>query len=176
MKVLFKSKMLYISLAIIFILLFIDYNLAIDATKSSVNQFYLMIQIVPPIFILIGLMDVWVPRETMIKLMGEKSGFIGISVAFIFGTFAAGPLVGAFPLAMIMLKKGARYANVLFFLMMWASAKIPIIFFQVTTLGLKFTVVSNIILILMFLVGSFIVEKLMGKKEIEHIVEKAKQY
>ena len=176
MKTLLKSKMMYISIAILIVLLIIDYNLAIEASLSSVNQFYLMIQIVPPIFILIGLMDVWVPRETMIKLMGEKSGVVGISVAFLFGTFAAGPLVGAFPLAMIMLKKGARYGNVLFFLMIWASAKMPIIFFQISTLGLKFTVVSNIVLIVIFLVGSFVVERLMGEKEIAEIVEKAKQY
>ena len=32
------------------------------------------------IFILIGLLDVWTPKETMIKLMGEGSGFMGILI------------------------------------------------------------------------------------------------
>lgn len=171
----FKSKMFYISLGLLLILAIYDYLLAIEASKSAVNQFWLMLQIVPPIFVLIGLLDVWVPRETMIKLMGDKSGIIGISIAFIFGSFAAGPLVGAFPLAMIMLKKGARYANVLFFMTIWSSAKLPILFFQISTLGLKFTLVSNIVLIILFLIGSFIIEKLLGK-DLEIIQEKAKNY
>lgn len=170
-----KSKMFYISLVILIILSVYDYMLAIEASKSAINQFWLMLQIVPPIFVLIGLLDVWVPRETMIKLMGEKSGIIGISIAFMFGSFAAGPLVGAFPLAMIMLKKGARYANVLFFMMIWASAKLPILFFQISTLGLKFTLVSNAVLITLFLIGSFVIEKLLGD-DIETIKEKANNY
>lgn len=171
----FKSKMFYISIGILIVLAIYDYMLALEASKSAVNQFWLMLQIVPPIFVLIGLLDVWVPRETMIKLMGEKSGFTGIMIAFIFGSFAAGPLVGAFPLAMIMLKKGARYANVLFFMMIWASAKLPVLFFQISTLGLKFTLVSNMVLITLFLIGSFLIEKLLGD-DVELIKEKAKKY
>lgn len=37
-----------------------------------------MLSILPPIFILLGLLDIWVKKETMIKIMGEKSKFIGI--------------------------------------------------------------------------------------------------
>lgn len=172
---LFKNKMFYISIAILIVLAIYDYLLAIDAVKSATNQFWLMIQIVPPIFVLIGLLDVWVPRETMIKYMGDKSGFTGIVIAFILGTFAAGPLVGAFPLAMIMLKKGARYANVLFFMMMWASAKLPIIFFQISTMGLKFTLVSNTALIIIFLIGSYFIEKTF-KNDVDNVIEKSMNF
>jgi len=175
MKQLLKSKVLWVSVVALLVLAVIDYNIAIDAGKQITSQFWTMLQIVPPIFLLIGLLDVWVPRETMIKLMGEKSGLLGISVAFIFGTLAAGPLVAAFPVAMIMLKKGARYGNVVFFLSIWASAKLPIIFFQISTLGLKFTIYSNIVLISFYLVSSFLIEKLMGK-EVEEIYKKAEQY
>jgi len=128
-----------------------------------------MLKIVPPIFLLIGLLDVWVPRETMMKLMGDKSGFIGIFIAFIIGTMSAGPLVGAFPVAQIMLKKGARYSNVLFFLMIWASAKLPILFFQATTLGLKFTLIINITLIVVYLIGTKVIESLLKPHEKAHI-------
>jgi uncharacterized membrane protein YraQ (UPF0718 family) len=44
-----------------------------------------MLSVIPPIFVLLGLLDVWVQRETMIKLMGEKSGFVGIALAFFLG-------------------------------------------------------------------------------------------
>lgn len=175
MKELAKSKVLWASVIALIVLAIIDYNIAVDAGYQIAGQFWTMLQIVPPIFLLIGLMDVWVPRETMIKLMGEKSGIIGISIAFLFGTLAAGPLVAAFPVAMIMLKKGARYANVLFFLSIWSSAKLPIIFFQITTLGLKFTLYSNAVLILFFLITSFVIEKLLSNN-VESIYDKAEQF
>ena len=34
-------------------------------------------------------LDVWVERETMIKFMGENSGFIGVAIAFFLGSAAA---------------------------------------------------------------------------------------
>lgn len=149
---------------------------AVTALGNATFQFLEMLKIVPPIFLMIGLLDVWVPRETMIRMMGDKSGLIGVVIAFLFGTFAAGPLIAAFPVAMIMLKKGARFANVMFFLTIWASAKLPIIFFQTTTLGLEFTIVSNITLIIVYLIGSFVIEKTLSKKELEAIYRKAEDF
>lgn len=172
-----KKYRSFIIAVLLFIGLFIyDINLGFNAIKSSTFQFVSMLKIVPPIFVLIGLMDVWVPRETMIKLMGEKSGLLGIIIAFFFGTFAAGPLIAAFPVAMIMLKKGARYANVLLFLMVWASSKMPIIFFQVTTLGLSFTLIMNITLIIIYLIGTILIEKLFSDSEKKELVIKAQNY
>ncbi len=168
---------MYLITLLVFLALYLySFDLGFKATKSGTMQFITMLQIVPPIFLLIGLMDVWVPKETMMKIMGEKSGWVGFFIAFLFGTFAAGPLVAAFPVAYIMLKKGARYANVLFFLMIWASAKLPIIFFQATTMGWKFTIVSNITLIIIYLIGSITIEKLLGAKEKERITKLAEAY
>jgi hypothetical protein len=41
-----------------------------------------MLSVLPPIFILLGLLDVWVKRDTMVKFMGENSGLIGVLMAF----------------------------------------------------------------------------------------------
>ena len=153
-----------------------SFTQAFAAVGNATFQFVEMLKIVPPVFLMIGLLDVWVPRETMIKMMGDKSGLIGVTIAFLFGTFAAGPLIAAFPVAMIMLKKGARFANVMFFLTIWASAKLPIIFFQTSTLGLEYTVISNVTLILIYLVGSFVIEKTLSKKELVKIYAKAENY
>ncbi len=185
----FKSKMFYIAIGLIVLLLFVDILLgtkssegiqimngyAFTALGSATFQFLSMLKIVPPIFLLIGLLDVWVPRETMIKLMGEGSGVKGVLIAFFLGTMTAGPLIAAFPVAAIMLKKGARYANVLFFLMIWASAKLPIVFFQATTLGLKYTVVTNLTLILVYLAGTAAIEKALSKEEKSKIYALAEQ-
>lgn len=153
-----------------------SFSQAISAMSNATFQFIEMIKIVPPIFLMIGLLDVWVPKETMIKMMGEKSGVLGIFIAFLFGSFSAGPLIAAFPVAMIMLKKEAKYSNVLFFLTIWASAKLPIIFFQVTTLGSKYTIISNITLVFVYMIGSIIMEKSLGRKELDNIYYKASIY
>jgi uncharacterized membrane protein YraQ (UPF0718 family) len=184
----FKSKMFYISVALLIGLFILDVfgikvgvtaidsnaSLGMEASASAWFQFVEMLKIVPPIFLLIGLLDMWVPRETMIKLMGEKSGIIGILIAFFLGTMSAGPLIAAFPVAQVMLKKGARYSNVLFFLTIWASAKLPILFYQATTLGIKFTLASNITLIVVYLMGTLLIEKMLKQEEKEKIYELAK--
>lgn len=172
----FKSKVFIITVIGFIATALYDFDLFNQAVHNTYSQLGQALMIIPVIFILIGLIDVWVDRQAMIKYMGEGSGLVGILVAFTFGTLAAGPLVGAFPLAFVMLKKGARYANVLFFLTIWSSAKIPIILFQVQSMGLKFTVVSNLVLITVFLAGSFVVEKLLGKTEIGNIVRKAEAF
>jgi len=114
---------------------------------------------------MIGLLDIWVPKETMIRFMGEKSGLVGIFIAFFIGAMSAGPLVAAFPVAQIMLKKGARYSNVLFFLSIWASAKLPILFFQATALGVTYTVITNLTLISVYLVGTLLIEKALSPQD-----------
>ncbi|WP_053228333.1 permease [Spirochaeta cellobiosiphila] len=146
---------------------------AFHAAGQGVFQFWEMLKVLPPIFILIGLLDVWVPRETMIKIMGKESGLLGISIAFLFGTFSAGPLVAAFPVAALMLNKGARYSNVIFFLTIWASAKLPILVFQSSTMGLGFTVVTNITLIIVYLIGSYLLEKSLSTNQLEDIYNRA---
>ena len=85
----------------------------IDITLSNLKE---MLLVLPPIFIILGLMDVWVPRERMIKLMGESSGWRGVLIAFLLGSAAAGPLYAAFPVAHVLLKKGASMRNVLILL------------------------------------------------------------
>ncbi|MDK2809243.1 MAG: hypothetical protein PWP24_1981 [Clostridiales bacterium] len=190
MMSMFKSKMFYISIAMLLLLFVLDAfsielgvtktdlgaSLGLSALHSAFFQFVSMLKIVPPIFLMIGLLDIWVPRETMIRLMGEKSGIIGVLIALFIGTMSAGPLVAAFPVAQIMLKKGAKYSNVLFFLCVWASAKLPILFFQATELGIKYTVVTNLVLLLVYLIGTIIIERLLTKEEkskIYAIAEKA---
>ncbi|MDK2962476.1 MAG: hypothetical protein PWP20_1602 [Eubacteriaceae bacterium] len=75
----------------------------------------------------------------------------------------------------IMLKKGARYSNVLFFLSIWASAKLPILFFQATALGVKYTVVTNITLITVYLVGTLLIEKALSVQDKALIYSLAEQ-
>lgn len=117
MKLFLKRYKYFLGLIIINIIVYALYpsvgQTSIDITLSNAVE---MISIIPPIFILLGLLDVWVKRETMIKLMGEKSGILGVLIAFFLGSAAAGPLYAAFPIAGILLQKGSKLSNVLIFL------------------------------------------------------------
>ena len=95
---------------------------AVDTTLFSLKE---MLMIIPPIFILLGLLDVWVPRETMIKYLGEGSGVKGMLISIFIGSAAAGPLYGAFPVAFVLMRKGAKFSNVLLFIGAWSTTKIP---------------------------------------------------
>ncbi len=97
-----------------------------------------MLSVLPPIFILLGLLDVWVKRETMMRLMGEKAGLVGILVAFALGSLAAGPLYAAFPVATVLLRKGGSLFNVLVFIGAWSTTKIPLLLFEATSMGPAF--------------------------------------
>ncbi|MDC7220792.1 MAG: permease [Spirochaetales bacterium] len=176
MKKIKLDKALIVSLVLLGATAIYSFPQAGQSLSNAWFQIWEMLKVVPPIFLMIGLLDVWIPRETMIKMMGDKSGALGIVLAFLFGTFSAGPLVAAFPVAIIMLKKGARFANVMFFLTIWASAKLPILVFQSTTMGLEFTVVSNVVLIGVYLIGSYVIEKSLGKKELEAIYRRAENF
>ncbi len=97
-----------------------------------------MLTIIPPIFVLLGLLDVWVERETMIRFMGEGSGIVGGVIAFMLGSAAAGPLYAAFPIAAMFLKKGASWLNVLLFIGAWSTTKLPLLLFETASLGFNF--------------------------------------
>ena len=168
-----KNKFLTIAFIGLLVLTIIDINLTYKALDHTLDNFINMLLIVPPIFLLIGLFDVWVERETVIKLMGENSGPKGMVLAFFVGAFSAGPTITAFPVAMIMIKKGAKYSNVMFFIMVWSSLKLPIIFFQITTIGLKLTLIINITMLIVFIVSATMANKIFTKEEIQLIEQKS---
>ena len=44
-----------------------------------------MLGVIPPIFILLGLLDTWVPREKVVSHLGAGSGLRGLSLAMALG-------------------------------------------------------------------------------------------
>lgn len=129
---------------------------SLQLTASSLFE---MIAVVPPIFVLLGLMDIWVKKETMIRYMGENSGLVGILIAYFLGAAAAGPLYAAFPVAGVLLKKGSRISNVLIFIGAWSTMKIPLLLFESASLGLKFTLIRLAVNI----VGVFLIAEVIGR-------------
>lgn len=124
-----------------------------------------MLAVLPPIFILLGLIDVWVKKDTMMKLMGEKSGMVGVLISFFLGSAAAGPLYAAFPVAAVLLQKGSKFSNVLIFIGAWSTTKIPLLFFEASAMGLKFMMTRFFINIFGIAIIAFITDKSMSEKD-----------
>jgi len=126
-----------------------------------------MVSILPPILVLCGLFDAWVPKQTIERLMGEASGASGASIALLLGTVAMGPLYAAFPIGKSLLEKGASLYNVAVFLCVWASIKIPMILFEMKFLGAEFALLRLALTIPAILVISGVM-KLVGAKSVFH--------
>ncbi len=97
-----------------------------------------MLFVLPAVMVLMGLFAVWVDRAIVVKYLGRGSGVRGLFLAIALGSLPTGPLYIAFPLAAMLLEKGARVANVILFLSAWACIKIPQEMMELQFLGWKF--------------------------------------
>ena len=134
-----------------------------------------LITFIPPIFILLGLLDVWVEREKLMAHMGPGSGIRGGILAYVMGSAAAGPLYIAFPIAGVLMKKGASLGNIFIFIGAWSTTKLPMILFEASSIGLKFTLVRLVINSLGIVVIALILEKTTPAARQEQIHSEAIQ-
>jgi uncharacterized membrane protein YraQ (UPF0718 family) len=128
-----------------------------------------MLAVIPPIFVLLGLLDVWVDRATMMKFTGKGSGLKGVLISFLLGSAAAGPLYAAFPVAGVMLKKGSSLTNVFIFIGAWSTAKIPMLTFEAASLGLPFMLVRLLLSIVGIFAIAWFTEKSLNKAQQESL-------
>lgn len=123
-----------------------------------------MLGVLPAVMILLSLMDVWIPRESFMKYMGDNSGILGIIIAFLIAFFAAGPMYAAFPFTAVLLKKGVKFSNIIIFLNAWCVTKASTLLFEVGALGYKFTLVRLIIDIPGVIILGYLVDYFTNKK------------
>ncbi|GMQ59595.1 permease [Vallitalea sediminicola] len=173
MKTLKRYTFALIIIATIILLLIFNREIGLKAIKITGSNLKEMILVIPPVFVLLGLLDVWIPKETMMKYMGDKSGIKGIVLSIILGSAAAGPLYGAFPIAAVFMKKGVKFSNVLIFIGAWSTTKIPMFLFEMSALGARFAVTRLLIDIPGIIIIAFILNGLISKEEVKRIYENA---
>lgn len=132
-----------------------------------------MLLVIPPVFVLLGLLDVWVPRAHMMRFMGPGSGAKGMLLAFLFGSFAAGPLYGAFPVAAVLMKKGVSFSNILVFIGAWSTTKIPMLLFESAALGTRFTLARLAIDLVGIALIAVAIKASVAQQEIAALYKKA---
>jgi len=146
MKSTIKKFRLPLAVALLYILLFIfSPDMAVRSSLVTWEYFLEMVFILPPVFILMGLMEVWLPKEKIQVWLGNDSGLRGGIFSLALGTLPTGPVYVAFPLAASLLHKGASITNVVIFLGSWAALKIPQLMVEIKFLGLRFALVRFVL-------------------------------
>lgn len=163
-----RYKFFLIVLVILILVILFERNTGIKAFNSTKDSFLQMLSVLPPIMILLGLMEEWISRESMMKYMGDDSGIMGIAIAICFAAFAAGPMYAAFPFTAVLLKKGAKFTNVIIFMNAWCVIKISTLLFEISSLGYKFTFYRLLIdfvgvIVMGYLVNYFVMK--IGKED-----------
>ena len=167
-----RYRVFFVVLVLMGILFLFNQELGKSAFEKAGYTIKEMLLIIPPVFILLGLLDVWVPRETMMRFMGEGSGFLGILLAFLLGSAAAGPLYGAFPIASVFMRKGVKFSNILIFIGAWSTTKIPMFLFEMEALGAQFAITRLAFNIPGILIIGLTLSSLLSKEQISAIYRK----
>lgn len=169
-KALVKRYSFFIILIIVTVIVtVINKEIGLKSFNIAFSSFKQMIQVVPPIMIILGLMDVWIPRETIMKYMGYKSGIRGIFLAILIGSVAAGPMYAAFPFTKVLLKKGVKFSNIIIFMNAWCVTKISTLIFEFSSLGYKFTLARLLIDIPGVIIMGYLVEAIMPRNELNSL-------
>lgn len=160
-KMLMKWKVPLAMLAIYTTLLLLQKETGRASVAVAKNYAMEMILIIPAVLLLMGLIEVWVPKERIQQWLGKESGIRGIALAFALGTLPTGPLYAAFPMTASLLKKGARISNAVIFMGSWAALKIPQLLVEIEFLGLGFAALRFVLTLVAIVVSGYLIEYLM---------------
>jgi len=138
-----------------------------NAVNMSFRYAKEMIMIFPAVIIIMGLADIWVPTNLVKKHLGNKSGLRGKILAIFLGTMPTGPMYIAFPIAAELLRKKASLSNIIIFLGVWASLKIPQLGIEIQFIGLKFSALRFIFTLISIIIIALIMEKIIDVDDLK---------
>lgn len=163
-KIIKRYRYFLIFLFILILISIYNNNFGVCAFENIKSSLLQMLSVLPPVMVLLGLMDEWIPREYFMKYMGDNSKILGIILAFTFAFLAAGPMYAGFPFAAVLIKKGVKFSNIIIFLNAWCVTKFSTILFEIGALGYKFTLYRLIINIPGIIIMGYIIDYLVNKK------------
>jgi uncharacterized membrane protein YraQ (UPF0718 family) len=129
--------------------------------RSSLGMLLEMAGILPVMFILVGLFEVWVPRASIERFLGREAGWKAVPWLILLATLQAGPLYGAFPVAIGLARKGCSPRNVFIYLGAFSTLKIPLLTFEVGFLGWQFSLARVLISLPAFILVGVLVDRLV---------------
>jgi len=161
MKNIIKITLIIIYFIFIIVSFFYHYEVGEAIGKNFLSFALSMLKIVPVAFILIGLFEVWIKRETIEKHLGKDSSWIGFFWAIILSSTTAGGLYVAFPISAVLYKKGAKLSIIFTYLGAVSVCRIPMTIFEVSFLGIKFTLIRLLVSLPLIIVSSIVMSRIL---------------
>ncbi len=162
-----KENLFLIAVALSYIIIFIaNPAMGIESVKGSGYYIEEMLMIMPVIFILTALLDIWVPKEKIMQYLGKDAKTKGVFLSFVVGSISAGPVYAAFPMCVMLHKKGASIRNIVIILSSWAVIKVPMLINEAKFLGPKFMAIRCILTIISSIIFSWITGKTIKDKDL----------
>jgi uncharacterized membrane protein YraQ (UPF0718 family) len=137
------------------------FSVGAKAGRSFLGSLVEMAGILPAMFILVGLFDVWVPRSVIERHLGRRSGPLAVLWMVLLATLQAGPLYAAFPVAVALWRKGTAPRNVFIYLGAFSAMKLPMLTFEVAFLGWRFSLVRTLVTLPVFIALGYLLERLL---------------
>jgi uncharacterized membrane protein YraQ (UPF0718 family) len=113
-----------------------------------------MLGLLPCAFVLIGLFDVWVKQRTIERHFGRGAGIRGYVWIMLLAGMTVGGLYIAFPMAYSLSRKGARLGIVFSYVGFAGVCRIPMILFEASFMGWRFTAVRLVLSIPLVVLSS----------------------
>jgi len=176
MKILKKAKdntFLIVVVAAYILMFILKPDMGVTSIKNSAYYIKEMLMIMPVIFVLTALLDTWIAKEKITKYLGKESKVKGIILSFVLGSISAGPIYAAFPMCVMLHKKGASVRNLVIILSSWAVIKVPMLLNEAKFLGIKFMAIRWVLTVIAIVVFSWITSKIVKDEDIVQKEEKA---
>ena len=141
-----------------------DFNAGMQIGMNFYDFLRSMITVLPCAFIIIGLFEVWVKRETIEKHLGEDSGIKGYLWVILLSSTTVGGIIVAFPVAYSLYKKGARISVLFTYISASAIGRIPMTVFEASFIGIKFSIIRLLIALPLVILSSLLLEKILKGK------------
>ena len=155
-------KLFLIVLALYFIVGIFNLQLVKEA---ALNFFYMLIKIIPILFIVFIVMigaDIYFTKEKTSRFVGNESGIKGWIYAVISGILISGPPYILYPLLGNLKKRGMKN-SLLAALLYNRNIKIPFIPVMIYYFGLKFTIVISVYIIIFSIFNGILVSVIVEK-------------
>lgn len=140
-----KNVIKAVGISCYIIFLIVSFTFGFNSGKEIGYNFFsfsmYMLKLLPFAFILIGLFEVWVKKETVEKHLGEESGMKGYIWALLLSSTTVGGLYVAFPVAYSLYSKGAKLSVIFTYIGASAICRVPLTIFEASFLGIKFTAI-----------------------------------
>lgn len=165
-RTIIRSQWLLLFTIVLYIYAF---SVAPERASSALNigatTFISVILLIISVFGLVGLLQTWISRDLIVRVLGREGGIKGLLIAALCGTVLIGPAYIIFPLLMSIQKQGARWAVVVIVLTSYA-VKLQMIPIEVGFLGWPFSLARAVITIALAIPTGLLVEAMMERRKL----------